>query len=87
MYSAKVLINNKTGLHARPATLFTQAASKFQSRVTIQKDEKAVDAKSILKVLALGIGQGTEITISADGSDEREAVEALSKLLESNFGE
>lgn len=87
MYSAKVLINNKTGLHARPATLFTQAASKFQSRVTIQKDEKAVDAKSILKVLALGIGQGTEVTISADGSDEREAVEALSKLLESNFGE
>ena len=87
MKSQKVTILNKTGLHARPASVFVQTASKFKSELMIQKGEKKVSAKSIMGVLTLGVSMGTEITITAEGSDEEEAVKTLVELIESKFGE
>lgn len=87
MYSITVTVTNKAGLHARPAALFAQAAAKFQATVTIRKGEQTGDAKSILKILSLGISQGSDIVLSAEGPDERTAVETLAGLLESGLGE
>jgi phosphocarrier protein HPr len=87
MVEMNIVVNNKTGLHARPADLFTKTAAKFQSKVTVRKGEKTVDAKSILKILSLGVRAGTELTIAADGSDEQQAVVALVELIESGLGE
>lgn len=87
MRSESVLINNPTGLHARPAALFTQTAAKFHSKIMVQKGDKIVDAKSMLKILSLGAKQGTTIDIAADGPDEQEAVGALVSLIKSGFGE
>lgn len=81
MQSEKVTILNETGLHARPASIFVNTAAKFKSELTIQKGEKQVNAKSILAVLSLGISKGTEITISAEGPDEEEAVGKLVELI------
>lgn len=87
MYSQTVRIKNKTGLHARPATLFTQMAAKFQSTISVTNNERTVDAKSILKVLSLGIGQNAEVLIAAEGSDERSAVDTLVELIATKLGE
>lgn len=87
MQSATLTIENPTGLHARPASLFVKTAASFQAKITIQKDEKIVDAKSMLKVLSLGVKQGTAITIAADGPDKEEAISALVGLVNSRFGE
>jgi phosphotransferase system HPr (HPr) family protein len=87
MKSQKVTVHNKTGLHARPASVFVQTASKFKSDLMIQRDEKKASAKSIMGVLTLGISKGTEITITAEGSDEEEAVKTLVELIQSKFGE
>ncbi|BBB92182.1 MAG TPA: HPr family phosphocarrier protein [Methylomusa anaerophila] len=87
MYTKIVTISNKTGLHARPASSFVQTAAKFQSEIRVQKEDNIADAKSILKLMALGITKGTEIAIAAEGPDEKAAVEALVELIESNFGE
>ena len=87
MISEKVIILNETGLHARPASVFVSAATKFKSDLTIQKGEKKANAKSILSVLSLGISKGTEITISADGLDEEEAVSKLVELINQGFNE
>jgi phosphocarrier protein HPr len=70
-----------TGIHARPATLLVQAASKFSSEVQLQYKEKKVNLKSIMGVMSLGIGQGADITIFADGADEAEAIELLTDTL------
>ena len=75
------------GLHARPATFFIQKANEFKSSIWVEKDERRVNAKSLLGVLSLGIMGGTEIRIMAGGSDEEEAVEALVALVESGFAE
>lgn len=82
-------IINKTGLHARPASDFVQAAGKFQSDISIKRvgDEEEANAKSIIFLLSLGLCQGEEVEISADGSDEAEAVDQLVKLIQSGFGE
>ena len=87
MYTKIVTINNEVGLHARPATFFIQKANEFKSGIWVEKDERRVNAKSLLGVLSLGIGKGTEITLLADGSDEKEAVDALCELVSGNFGE
>ena len=84
MQQETVVITNETGLHARPATLFAQTAARFSSAITIAKGDKKVDAKSILMVLTLGAGKGSEITITADGSDEAEAVAALVDFLKNH---
>ena len=87
MVTQEVTINNEVGLHARPATFFIQKANEFKSGIWVEKEERRVNAKSLLGVLSLGITKGTTITLLADGSDEKEAVAALSELVSGNFGE
>lgn len=70
-----------------PATFFIQRANEFKSSIWVEKDERRVNAKSLLGVLSLGIVKGTSISIIADGSDEEEAVKTLVELIESNFSE
>ncbi|MBQ9770051.1 MAG: HPr family phosphocarrier protein [Clostridia bacterium] len=82
-----VVINNQVGLHARPATFFIQKANEFKSTVWVEKEERRVNAKSLLGVLSLGIVGGTEIRIIVDGSDEEAALAALVELVETGFGE
>jgi phosphocarrier protein len=82
-----VVIQNQVGLHARPATFFIQKANEFRSSIWVEKDERRVNAKSLLGVLSLGIVGGTSIRIIADGSDEKEALTALISLVESGFTE
>lgn len=87
MYVKDVKVQNQVGLHARPATFFIQKANEFKSSIWVEKDERRVNAKSLLGVLSLGIMGGTEIRIMAGGSDEEESVEALVALVESGFAE
>lgn len=87
MTEATTTIENKTGIHARPASLFVQTASKFKSKVQIKAKGKTVDAKSILMIMSMGLVKGTEVTISADGADEADAVKTLKELIDNKFGE
>ncbi len=91
MTTVQTIIKNVSGLHARPASDFVGKAKTFQSAITIRSldhpSETAVNAKSIIRLLSLGIVQGTRVEISADGSDEQEAANALVFLIDSGFGE
>lgn len=91
MYTKVTTVCNPTGLHARPATEFVTEAKKYKSRITIQNtqetEEDAVNAKSVVLLLSLGLGQGTQVKLAAEGEDEQEAVEALAALIDSGFGE
>lgn len=80
-------INNKVGLHARPASIFVREASKFKSTIKVRNGGREANAKSILNVLTLGADQGSVITISAEGEDAEQALQALQALHASNFGE
>ena len=79
-----VVIQNQVGLHARPATFFIQKANEYKSSIWVEKDERKVNAKS---VLSLGIVGGTTIKIIVDGSDEKEALDGLVALVESGFAD
>ena len=81
MVSEKVVAVNQIGLHARPATAFVQKANEFKSSIWIEKDERHVNAESLLGVLSMGIVQDTEITIIADGVDEENALAELVDLV------
>ena len=83
----KVIIVNETGIHARPASMFVQAAAKFKSKITVTAKGKTVDAKSILMIMGMELTKGTELTIKAEGADAEDAVKALVELVESKFGE
>ena len=87
MISKEVTINNQVGLHARPATFFIQKANEFKSSIWIEKDDRRVNAKSLLGVLSLGIVKDTAVNIVADGVDENEAIATLSALIDSDFSE
>ena len=87
MYVKDVLVKNKAGLHARPATFFIQKANEYKATVWVEKEERRVNAKSLLGVLSLGVIGGTTIKIIADGPDEQAAVDDLVKLVESGFSE
>ena len=87
MFSKEVEVQNQVGLHARPATFFIQKANEFKSSIWVEKDERKVNAKSLLGVLSLGITKGTVINIIADGVDEEEAVNTLANLIASNVTE
>ena len=87
MFVKDVSVENQVCLHARPATFFIQKANEFKSSIWVEKEERRVNAKSLLGVLSLGIVGGTSIRIIADGSDEQQAVESLIKLVESGFAE
>ena len=87
MIESEVQISNRLGLHARAAARFVHLANRFSSRITVVKDGTRVDGKSILGLLTLAAARGTRLRLSADGDDEREAVEKLADLVRSRFGE
>ncbi|MBP0980898.1 MAG: HPr family phosphocarrier protein [Oscillospiraceae bacterium] len=87
MYMKDVNVQNQIGLHARPATFFIQKANEFKASIWVEKDERRVNAKSLLGVLSLGIVGGTSIRVIADGVDEQTAVDSLVKLVETGFTE
>ncbi len=87
MFSKDVVVQNQVGLHARPATFFIQKANNFKSSIWVSKDDRKVNAKSLLGVLSLGIIKGTNITIVAEGEDQEEAVNTLVELIDSNFAD
>ncbi len=82
MYTREITVKNEVGLHARPATYFIQKANEFKSGIWVEKEERRVNAKSLLGVLSLGIMKDTTVTLIADGSDGKDAVDALAELIE-----
>ena len=87
MFVREVEVKNQVGLHARPATFFIQKANEYKSSIWVEKEERRVNAKSLLGILSLDIVGGTPIRIIADGADEQLAVEGLTKLIEGGFEE
>jgi phosphocarrier protein len=87
VFTRTIVIANRTGLHARPATLFVEAAKRFRSDVRVARGGDAVDAKSVVGLMLLEAVGGTAITITADGIDEVAAVTALAELVEGGFEE
>ena len=85
MYIKDVVVQNKVGLHARPATFFIQKANEYKCSIWIGRDDRKVNAKSLLGVLSLGITNGYTVEISADGADEQDAVDGLCDLLENGL--
>lgn len=71
----------ETGIHARPATLLVQTASKFNSDITLEYNGKSVNLKSIMGVMSLGVGQGADVTITVDGADEEEAIQGIEETM------
>jgi phosphocarrier protein len=80
-------ISNKLGIHARPSAQLTKTASQFKSEVWMAKGGRRINAKSIMGVMMLAAGQGSVVTVDVEGEDEAQAIEAISKLIESKFGE
>ena len=87
MISMDVTIKNNVCLHARPATFFIQKANSYKSSIWVEKEDRRVNAKSLLGVLSLGIVKGMTITLIADGVDENDALEGLSTLINTGFSE
>lgn len=90
MVTGETTVRNKTGLHARPAAMFSAEVGKFLSKITVKNvtaDSQEVNAKSIMRILTLAMGQGTRIQIRAEGEDEEEALKRLMDLVDSCFGE
>lgn len=90
MIETRLTIKHKLGLHARPAALFVQTASRFASKISVTNvtgQNKTVDAKSILGVLTIGVAQNHTIALTADGPDAEAAIQSLTDLIENNFGE
>ncbi len=87
MISKEIVVQNQVGLHARPATFFIQKANEFKSAIWVSKDDRKINAKSLLGVLSLGVTRGTAIKLEADGPDEQEAIDALEALINSNFAD
>ncbi len=86
MMERTVTLRSKSGLHARPAAIFVQRAKGFRSKITLTKNEKTADAKSILAILTLGAEQGDQVSLKADGEDAEVAVDKLGSLLEEDLG-
>lgn len=87
MTSRSVTVVNQLGLHARAAARFVHLAARFESRIRVGRESKVMDGKSIMGILLLAASRGTTLTVSADGPDESDAVDALVELVESGFGE
>lgn len=87
MEKINVVLKNSTGLHARPASLLVKEASKFLSEIKIVKDGKEYNGKSIMGILSIGASKGDDLTIIAEGEDEKEAISTLKELIENKFGE
>ena len=86
MAEITLVVNHSSGLHARPAALFVKAAKQFSSTLSVTHDGKEANARSILAILTLGVNQGSEITIHAEGDDADKALSALKNLIDTNFG-
>ena len=87
MISRNITIQNSVGLHARPATFFIQKANSFKSSIWVEKEDRRVNAKSLLGVLSLGITKGMTITLIADGADEVEALNGIEDLVNNGFND
>lgn len=87
MREKMVTVRNSLGLHLRTAGVFAQTSSRFASNIYLQKGLMKVNAKSIMGIMMLAAGEGTELTITTDGTDEEEAIEELTALIESGFNE
>jgi phosphotransferase system HPr (HPr) family protein len=83
--SKTVTINNVQGLHMRPAYIFAEAASRFDSKIEVIKDDIRIDGKSVLSILTLGAAQGTEVSVEATGPDAQDAIDTLAELVMSGF--
>ena len=86
MQEKRLVIQNRAGLHARPAALFVQTANKFESQIRVAKEDQEVDGKSIMGIMMLAAGKGTQIRITAQGIDEKEGLEGLKELISNKFG-
>ena len=87
MFIKDVTVKNQVGLHSRPATFFIQKANEYKSSIWVEREERRVNAKSLLGVLSIGIAKGMTITIVADGDDEEAAIKGLVELIESGFND
>jgi len=87
MISRDFIISNKLGLHARPSAQLTQTAARFSSDIHISRSGRRVNAKSIMGVMMLAAGQGSTVTVEAEGDDAEEAVQAIGRLIAERFGE
>ncbi len=89
MLEKQVTIQNEAGFHIRPAQLFSEKAGSFQSAITVKPEgqDAAIDAKSILGLMTLGLSKGSMMIITAEGPDEESAVDTLARLVEEGFGE
>lgn len=87
MYIKEATIANKVGLHARPATFLIQKANEFDCSIWLEKEDRRVNAKSLLGVLSLGVAQGETIKLIGDGHDEKTAIDVMYKLITSDFAE
>ena len=85
MITRNVTMENGVGLHAGPASLFIQKANSYKSTIWVEKDDRRVNAKSLLGVLSMGIAKGMSITLIADGQDEQAALDGLADLIDSGF--
>lgn len=87
MIQTRIQISNKLGLHARASAKLTKLAGGFKSDIHLSRNGRRVNAKSIMGVMMLAAGMGTEVEIEADGDDEQAAIQALRSLIDSKFGE
>ncbi|TDX58877.1 HPr family phosphocarrier protein [Orenia marismortui] len=87
MLSKKVIISNKSGLHARPASLLIDAANKFEAKIEIIHGNREANLKSIISVMSLAIGCGEEVTLRVEGTDAKEALNKIVEIIENKFGE
>jgi len=83
----ELVIENRSGLHARPAAAFVKTANRFRAEITVTKDGDSVNGKSIMGLLTLAAARGTKLVIEAEGEDAAEAVDAIQSLVEGNFNE
>ncbi len=87
MTQREVIIMNRAGIHARPASLIVQTANKYDSKVFLEKDGTRINAKSIMGIITLGASYKTRLVLSADGPDEEEVADAIARLFETRFEE
>lgn len=87
MIERTVTVNNRAGIHARPAALIVQTAGKFQSKIFLKKDNEEINAKSIMGIITLGAAYGTELVLCVEGDDEQAACDSIAKLFEDRFEE